>query len=213
MELIFVRHARPVTEINTDRIADPGLSELGAWQVDQLTAWLAHEEFDAVVTSPKARATQTVRPTADAKGLSIEVLRDLDEIDRGSFVYHPTELLVTEVGDYWEQIAAQNWAGIGWDSPDDFHQRCADAFEALVADPPGERVLVGCHGGTIGAIVAHVLAMPARKDFGLEYASITRVEINGDQRRLRALNETGHFDAVRSGRIGAMRTGDSSGLR
>ena len=72
MELVFVRHARPVRESNTDKIADPGLSELGTWQVDRLADWLAHEHFDAIVASPKARAIETVRPVAETLDVELE---------------------------------------------------------------------------------------------------------------------------------------------
>ncbi|MDH3707552.1 MAG: histidine phosphatase family protein [Acidimicrobiia bacterium] len=208
MHVILVRHAQPVVEINDDRIADPGLSELGRWQTSRLAAWLAHEPVDAVVTSPKRRAIDTVQPLIDS-GLPHHVVDDFNEIDRGAFIYMPTERLPTEGGDYWQAVMQQRWDDIGWDSPEAFRARVGDAWDELVADPPGERVLVGCHGGTIRFILGRVLGVEGHYSITADYAGISRVMVDLESGRasVHSVNETGHFDADRHARNGAMRDG------
>ena len=142
MHVVLVRHGRPETVIDSPTVADPGLCELGVWQADRLAAWLACEEIDHVVTSPKQRAVQTVEAVAAARGLTPDVVHGFDEIDRGSHTYLPTELLPTEGGAYWEKISQRRYEEIGWDTPEEFRKRVVAAWDALCRTPPGGRVLV-----------------------------------------------------------------------
>lgn len=209
MQLIFVRHAQPRHEIRDEGIADPGLSELGHWQAERLVAWLRHEPVDAVWASPKRRALETVRPLADHLGLDITIDPELDEIDRRSSVYLPTELLPTEGGAYWQAITEQRWDDIGWDSPSRFQDRVGAAFDRLRHERPGARVVVGCHGGVIRSVLVHALGPDARVSLAADYASITRLTVApGGEVAITSVNETGHFDADRVGVIGPMRAGD-----
>ena len=104
MQIAFIRHGQPEREWNTDKVADPGLSELGKWQAERLADWLEHEPFDHIISSTKRRAIETIEPLATRLGLEIELEEDFTEIDRNSKVYLPTELLATEGGEYFEAI-------------------------------------------------------------------------------------------------------------
>lgn len=205
VQFILVRHAQPVRLFNPDGPADPGLSELGAWQAERLVAWLVHEPVDHVVTSPKRRAIETVGGLLDGSAHPEQVVHphlvisDLDEIDRRANLYLPTELLSTEGGEYWDAILRREWDAIGWDSPEVFGERVRAAWAALCADPPGEHVVVACHGGVIRQIAAQVLGLEGMAGrFDIAYASITRIEVDAAGRPgLVSLNETAHFDARR----------------
>ena len=209
MELIIVRHGRPQTAVDVDGIADPGLDAIGRWQAERVSEWLSHEAADAVITSPKARAIETVQPLLAATGHVPEIVPDLDEVDRFSSTYYPTEIVHTHGGAYWDKIVAQDWEGLGWDDPATFRARVEAAWADLVAEPRGDRVVVACHGGVIriilGAVAGpHVGFFPLNVD----YASICRVEVGADGRqRFLSLNETGHFDADRIGVRGVMNDG------
>jgi broad specificity phosphatase PhoE len=199
MHLILVRHAQPVREHNPEGPADPSLSDLGRWQAQRLCDWLAVEPIDHIVTSPKRRAIETVGDVIQATGAEHVVVDGLDEIDRLSNTYFPTELLRSEGGEYWDAILRRDWEAIGWDPPEVFHGRVVSAWESLIGDRRGERVLVSCHGGVVRRIVAHLLGMTDHPRIEIDYASITRVQIDDNGlATLVSLNETGHFDAVRS---------------
>jgi len=219
VHVVLVRHGRPETVIDSPTVADPGLCELGVWQADRLAAWLACEEIDHVVTSPKQRAVQTVEAVAAARGLTPEVVHGFDEIDRGSHTYLPTELLPTEGGAYWEKISQRRYEEIGWDTPEEFRKRVVAAWDALCRNPPGGRVLVACHGGTIRTILADVVGNPAA-GFRLDYASISRVEVTAPEDpdcgpdpfcTILGTNGTGHFDAERTAEVGAFRGAERPG--
>jgi probable phosphoglycerate mutase len=213
VHLIFVRHGQPVVAINTDgTIADPDLSDLGRWQAERVSAWLGHEPVDAIVTSPKQRAKSTVAGLITSTGLEPTVIDDLDEIDRGASVYHPTERLPLDGGDYWKAITEQRWDDIGWDSPESFGERVGAAFDDLASRRLGERVVVACHGGTIRFIVAKVLGLQGAGRMTTDYASITRIEVGDDaSAKVVSTNETAHFDADRSGTAGVWNSGAAPG--
>jgi 2,3-bisphosphoglycerate-dependent phosphoglycerate mutase len=198
VHVILVRHAQPDRAHNPLGPADPSLSQLGHRQAGRLAAWLAHEPIDHIVTSPKRRAIETVAAVIESTGAEHVVVPGLDEIDRLSNVYFPTELLATEGGDYWDAILRRDWEAIGWDPPEVFHERVVSAFEELVLKRPGERVLVACHGGVVRRIVSHVLGITDHPRIEIAYASITRVEFDAYARpTLVSLNELAHFDATR----------------
>ncbi len=220
MHVILVRHGRPEHVVNSPAVADPGLDEIGRWQADRLTSWLACESIDAVVTSPKARAIQTVAGTCAGQGLTPQIVDDFDEIDRGAHTYLPTELLPTEGGTYWDLICEKRYEEIGWDTPEVFRDRVVAAWEHLCRNPPGERVLVACHGGTIRTILAHVVGN-AGAGFRLDYTSISRVDVtppsidahgaNDPYCSVASTNETAHFDAERTTVVGAFRGAERPG--
>ena len=206
-EFVLVRHGRPEIEIRDDGgIADPGLDDIGRWQSERVSGWLAHEPFDRVVTSPKARAAQTVAPLVDHLGLTADVVDDLDEIDRRSSRYYPTELVHTEGGEYWEAIRRQDYEAIGWDDFETFIARVTAAWQALVADPGGERVVVAAHGGTIRVVLGAVTGQ-GMMAVDVDYASITRIVVDDGHARFVSINETGHFDADREAVRGPMGDG------
>ncbi len=204
VQFLLVRHAQPVRAYNPDGPADPELSELGEWQAERLVSWLVHEPIDHVVTSPKRRAIQTIGGLLDGRAHPEQklhphlVVSDLDEIDRLAKEYLPTELLSTEGGEYWQSILRQEWETIGWDSPHAFATRIEGAWAELAANPPGEHVVVACHGGVIRRIVSHVLGVEGMGKFDIAYASISRIEVDERGKAgVLTLNETAHFDARR----------------
>lgn len=206
-EFIVVRHGRPLTERLEEGIADPSLDEYGRWQAHRVCAWLAHEAVDAVVSSPKARAIETVQPLADALDLPVQIVDDLDEIDRHASVYVPTDMWGTEGLDILEALAEHRWDDIGFDPPDVFRDRIEAVWRSLVEDPPGQRVVIGCHGGTIREIIRATLGeMPPSFHAQLEYAAICRFNVGDGKASLATLNETAHFDAAREAIRGAMNT-------
>ena len=209
MHVILVRHARPEIVVDSPTVADPGLAELGVWQAARLADWLAFEEIDHVVTSPKRRAIETAQAVCDARGLANEVVDGLDEIDRYCHSYHPTEILQTEGRALWDQVVAGNFTEVGWDTPEVFNARITAAWDDLCRRSPGERVLVSCHGGTVRAILASV-AGNQQASFRTDYAAISRVQVTLDEdgtphAHILSVNETGHFDADRTTAGGPMR--------
>jgi len=203
MEILLVRHGEPVTAISESGPVDPELTERGRWQAECLGAWLACEPIDHVVASSKRRAIETALPLAGRLGIEPEIVPDLAEIDRNSRFYAPPPVLAERFPEYHADMAAGNFEKIGWDSYEVFQERVTNAWEELVGRPRGERVLVACHGGTIGVILSGVLGISTHALLGATpFASISRIEVVGDTVQLRSLHEIAHFDGVRDRALG-----------
>ncbi|MGB0621565.1 MAG: histidine phosphatase family protein [Myxococcota bacterium] len=198
MEILLVRHGEPVTLVSEDGPVDPHLTERGLWQAERLGAWLAHEAIDHVVASNKTRAIQTAAPAAARLGLETEIVPDLAEIDRNSRIYASPAVLAERFPDYFAAMQAGEYEKIGWDSYEDFQARVLRGWDDLVAQPRGERVLVACHGGTIGVILSHVIGASSHAIFdSTPYASVTRLLLVEGHARVRTLHEVAHFDGER----------------
>jgi broad specificity phosphatase PhoE len=203
MEILLVRHGEPVTAQSDSGPVDPELTARGRWQAECLGAWLACEPIDHVVTSSKRRAIETAEPLFNRLGLEPEIVPDLVEIDRNARVYAPPPVLAERFPDYHADMAAGNFEKIGWDSFEVFRERVTNAWRELVDRPRGERVVVACHGGTIGVILGHVLGISTHALFAATpFASITRIQLAGDVARLRTLHEIAHFDGRRERALG-----------
>ncbi len=90
MDLLWVRHGEP------ERIApgrgvpaNPALTERGRDQAERLSAWLAPEIIDLVLTSPQRRAIETAEPIARVHGLEPVVVPGLVGVRRPIRQLHP----------------------------------------------------------------------------------------------------------------------------
>ena len=193
MELLIVRHALPRRVIVEEGAADPRLDELGHRQADAMAEYLAAEGIDAVWSSPMARARETAQPLLDRTGLELGVDNDLAEWDRDSNSYIPVEELKASNHPMWQAMMAGEWVGAS--DPVTFQKNVVAAMNRIIDAHPGERVAVVCHGGVIGAYLAHILELPRPGGFfHPEYTSIHRVMASSrGHRTLRSMNELTHL--------------------
>ncbi len=203
MELLIIRHALPVRVDNTHtgEEADPVLSDLGRRQADALAAWLAEhpagsgpadpdDGIDALYSGPKRRALETAAPLADMLGLDVLVEPDLDEFDFGEPEYVPIEELKAAGDPRWLEFITDE----GIPEPEAFQARVVAAMERIVADNPGRRVAVSCHGGVIGAYLSHLLGIDRIFFFEAAYTSVSRVlAASSGERSVGSMNELAHL--------------------
>jgi probable phosphoglycerate mutase len=189
MELILVRHGLPDRRDDT---ADPPLSGIGLDQARRVAAWLADEHVDAVVSSTMLRAIQTAEPFAAHRGHAVRRHEGIVEFDRDSGTYIPMEVLKRENYPAWLRMAqGEHGVDIGT-----FQATVVDALETIIADHPGQRVAVFCHGGVINVWTAHVLGMAPRLFFEPDYTSVHRYMCaRSGQRNVLSLNERAHLRA------------------
>ena len=196
MELILIRHARPELQQLTDGIADPGLTPLGWEQARRMARWLANEAIDHIAVSPKRRARETAAPLADQLGLEPEVVEGFAELDKQSQAYIPVEDLQDERHKHiLDKMRNRDWAGLGYQDPDEFRKEVIAAHLECLERHHGKRIAIVSHGGTINAIVTNVLEMPQMFFFQPGYTSISRVGKSewNDKWVVRSLNEEAHL--------------------
>lgn len=163
-------------------------------QAELLASYLGSEQIAALYSSPLRRARQTVAPIAQVHGLPITVVEGVAEWDRNSSVYIPTEELKAADDPRWHALVRGEWTATD-ETPEAFSTRVIAAIESLVRAHPGQRIVVGCHGGVINAYLAHVLGLPIGMGFFYpNYTSIHRVKASrSGHRSLMTLNETMHL--------------------
>lgn len=87
MRLLLIRHGQTpgnvLGQLDTAH-PGPGLTELGKRQAAALARVLANEHIDQLYASTLIRTQLTARPLATVRGLGIEVLEGLREIEAGS---------------------------------------------------------------------------------------------------------------------------------
>jgi 2,3-bisphosphoglycerate-dependent phosphoglycerate mutase len=185
MELLLIRHARPLRVESVDGPADPGLSDLGQRQAEALATWLAPERIEAVYTSPLRRSVETAEPVGEALRLAVTPDDALAEYDADAMAYIPIEELRAAGDPRWME------------GPDDiagFQARVVEGVDRLAAAHPSQRIALVCHGGVINVVVSAVLGIGPRMIFLPAYTSISRVLVaSTGERSLESLNETGHL--------------------
>jgi broad specificity phosphatase PhoE len=201
--LYLVRHAQ--SEGNRgeyeDPDNDPPLSAVGLEQAGRLARRFARQRVDAVYASPLRRALETARAIADQAGLQVCPLEDLREVDLGA----PQR----EFGAYTEEQALALRERLGgqptWDTfpgsegSASARLRIARAFDGIVAERPGQRVVVVAHAAVIQTYVSQVLGVERDFVFYPFNAGITSIRAKGDRRVIWRLNDVAHLDGLPPG--------------
>jgi probable phosphoglycerate mutase len=193
MELVLIRHGLPERIETTDGSpADPPLSSIGEQQAYRMADWLCNEEFHCIYASPMRRAHQTAQPLAQRSDQSIHLDPGVAEYDVDSDVYIPVEEL--------KQVDYPRWKALmegGYDDPAGFAAFCdrvISSVEKMIADNPGKKIAIVCHGGVINVWTAHVIGFEPRLFFNPDYTSINRyMAASSGERSVISLNQAVHL--------------------
>jgi broad specificity phosphatase PhoE len=153
--------------------ADRPLSTRGREQAIVLAARLADVELDAIYSSDLRRAAETATAVAEAKGFEVRYVRNLREVDVGSW----SGLTRDEAKERFPE-AYKRWenGGPGWDDGESYEamaRRVVDAVLELSGAHTDGTILVVTHGGPIRAIHGTALGIDVH-----EYRRIRPVEPN-----------------------------------
>jgi 2,3-bisphosphoglycerate-dependent phosphoglycerate mutase len=166
-EVVLVRHAEsvPPRAGGPDEMDRP-LTAAGVAAAHAIAPVLAALHPAAVLSSPYARAVQTVAPAAELAGLDVGTDWQLREWDSG---LPPTPDYAVHYARSW---AAPDLARAGGESLRQLTARAVAAVERLTGQHPGGPVVIGSHGTFVARLLAgfglqidwsfcHAMPMPA----------------------------------------------------
>jgi broad specificity phosphatase PhoE len=200
-EVLLIRHGRSADVVpGTAESSDPGLHEIGRAQAHALAKRLANKQIDAIYASHLARAVQTAQPLADARGLPVNVVEDLQEVLLGDWGEGEFRRRAA-IGDpeFLAAMATGRWDAIpGAERDEDLRARVTTTVLGLRTAHVDQTIAVVSHGGAINACLAGLLEIDRSHIAAIENTSITTVHLReGAPARLITMNDCNHvYDPV-----------------
>jgi probable phosphomutase (TIGR03848 family) len=199
--LVLARHA--VTEqtgpLLTGRTPGVDLSEDGRKQAAALAERLADLPVAAVYASPIERTAQTAAAVAERHGLAVHSLTGALEADYGEWT--GGKLADLAKTDLWKTVqrAPSRARFPGGESMTEMQARIVGCLEAVVADHPGDIVVVVSHADPIKAAIAHYtgLHLDQFQRIVVSPASVTAFQLSAHGAALVKCNDTGNLDELR----------------
>ena len=162
-QLYFVRHAQPLYRNHDD--VGRELSPRGLEDRKRVTAFLMDKNIDVILSSPYARAADTIRHFADTVRLPIIHVPDFRERE----VAH-------EWIDDFDTFCRHQWADFDFHLPGgeclrEVQKRNISAVMRALKEYEGKRIVIGSHGTSIASVLNYF-----NPDFGYEgFESIRRL--------------------------------------
>ncbi|MGH1492561.1 MAG: histidine phosphatase family protein [Acidimicrobiales bacterium] len=189
MDLVLIRHGRPIRIEDAGGPADPALTDLGHRQAQAMAASLSDERFDALYVSPMLRARQTANPLEEALGLTASVVDGVQEFDAAESHYIPMEELKADKA-RWKAFLSGRMS----DDMSEFSELVVSSIEELIAAHRGDRIGIVCHGGVVNIWAAKILGLEPKMFFAPDYTSVSRfAAASSGERSVVSLNEVGHL--------------------
>lgn len=153
MRLTLVRHGQTPANVTGSLdtfLPGPGLTELGDRQAEALVGALSQERVEAVFASEATRAQLTARPLALARGLGVEVLSGVFEVQAGALERRTDETSVLAYLDVLRQWRAGE-LDAATPGGEDGHQMMhrVDAAIESICDRELDNAVLVSHGALI----------------------------------------------------------------
>lgn len=203
MRLILVRHGETPWNVTLQYQgqANIPLNERGRTQAHLGAERLRRAGATALYSSDLARARETAAIIGAALDLTPQMLPDLREIDVGQWEGHTPEELYRRFPDHmreYERDPART-VRLGGESYAQLQQRALRALETIGnTHQPGDTIIAVSHGGTIRALLCHVIGLDLI-NFGkmwLDNGSFTELQYGRNGWRLLRLNDAAHLEGL-----------------
>ncbi len=140
------------------------------------TAW------QAIYSSPLQRCRASAETLAEQLALPCVLRPEWQEMDFGDWENRLVSDIYAEHGEHAQRLWQDplSFCAPNGESVPDFQQRILNAWQDLLLQHRGERVLVVCHGGVLRVLLQQLLDMPAiaMNRFALPYASFVRLRVD-----------------------------------
>jgi broad specificity phosphatase PhoE len=158
----FVRHGE--SEGNAARIftgqRDSPLTRRGRTQAAAVADELSKVKFDRIVSSDLSRSRDTAEVIAKRRGIQVEVVPELREIDVGERTGKTFDETAGMPG--WNDEGFVAWPG--GETLDQVLARTLGAIDRLTRESPGKTILVVGHGGVNRILLSHFQGMLPKLD-------------------------------------------------
>ena len=198
--LVLVRHAvtAQTGPLLSGRTPGIDLSEAGVKQAENVGARLAVLPITAVYASPIERTRQTAQHIADHHQLEVREIPGVIEADYGDWT--GGKIVDLAKTDLWKtvQIVPSRARFPNGESIAEMQSRMVAALEVVVADHPGEIVVVVSHADPIKAAIAHFsgVHLDLFQRVIVSPASVTVFELGQFGAALVKCNDTGSLDEL-----------------
>ena len=144
-QIYFVRHAQPMYRNHDD--AGRELSPKGMEDRKRVTAFLRDKQIDVILSSPYARAVDTVRHFADTVRMPIIHIQDFRERE-----------VAGEWIDDFDTFCRHQWADFDFRLPHgeclrEVQERNITALTRVLNEYEGKRIVIGGHGTSISTVL------------------------------------------------------------
>ncbi len=147
-------------------VTDSHLSPEGRRQVERLFYALQHVKIDRVVSSPLARAQETAKAAVGKRGIPIETLNDLSEVDFGEWENMTFDEIEKADKELFKRFISEDmgFSFPGGESLRGFAARTKKVANVLLKSE-SSNVVVFSHGGVIRHLLCHYLELPYDKKY------------------------------------------------
>lgn len=203
MRLIFVRHGETPWNVTLQYQGQGNvpLNERGQEQARRAAERLRRFEVAALYSSDIVRAWQTAEIVGAALSRTPVAMPELREIDVGQWEGHTPEELYRRFPDHMAEYKRDpaRTVRIGGESYAQLQARALVALNYLQeTHQQGETIVAVSHGGTIRALLCHVIGL----DLGLfgrmwlDNGSLTEFRLGRNGWRLMRLNDAAHVEGI-----------------
>jgi len=205
--LYIIRHGE--TEWNSQHRAqsytDIPLSDVGRQQAQCTAERLKDVNFDIAYSSDLSRAKETAEIILGKRNIQVNTLRSLREYDKGVFEgLHRDEYSLKYPDQYQASLIKDlDFAPESGESVRQVHDRISEFGTFLTYEHPNEDILIAGHGGSLRALVVHLLSLSLETTWKLATSncSLTIIYTYPNNNVLHLYNDTSHLSSIEGQRV------------
>lgn len=201
--LYIVRHGNSLGNLTKTFYGhyDGPLTETGHEQAKRVAVFFKDKNVDAVYSSDLMRAVDTVKPTAESKGLKIVRDSRLREIYAGKWENRNIDELIVEYPkEYgvWRNDKS-NSRCTGGESVKELQKRIFEVVADIAQNNAGKNIIISTHATPIMTLKASLCGLPPESINGMNYvlnASVTTVTCDDGKWEFVNYGESSHLDGL-----------------
>ena len=200
--LYLIRHGE--TEWNSQHRAqsytDIPLSDVGRQQSQCTAKRLQNVDFDIAYSSDLSRAKETAAIILGTRKIQLNSSKSLREYNKGVFEgLHRSEYSLRYPDQYQAFLTKDlDFSPESGESVRQVHDRVSEFGTFITSEYPHEDILVACHGGSLRALVVHLLALSMETTWKLATSncSLTIIYTYPNNNILHMYNATSHLTEI-----------------